>query len=365
MLRHRHPDIFRRVLTLLPGGTGSKRRAAPPAELGRFEQGLFASTELMSDAVFALFEAGIVRRAADSEDDAVIHAGFYLGSNRLYDGLAGLSERQRRLINMTRISKVNTLLDDEDRKRRQRRDARFINETMMITLLGAAVSDALEDGRVVSGVGGQFDFVSMAHALEGAQSILMCRARRMHEGVARSNIRWAYAHATVPRHYRDVFVTEYGIAATRGSTDAQIIEALLCVADSAFQPELLAAAQHAGKLERTYEVPEDARHNTPDALQAVFERDEVRPHFPPYPLGTELTVLEQDLAEALQWLETHTARTGPRLRTLAAALTRRTRARHRDAFTHMRLNRPASIRERVLRRLLGVALDHTAMQRKQ
>ena len=49
---------------------------------------------------------------------------------------------------------------------------------MMATALGAAVSDALEDGRVVSGVGGQYNFVAMAHALPDARSVLMLRASR-------------------------------------------------------------------------------------------------------------------------------------------------------------------------------------------
>ncbi|HMB72865.1 MAG TPA: acetyl-CoA hydrolase/transferase C-terminal domain-containing protein, partial [Gammaproteobacteria bacterium] len=359
MLRDRHPEVYERVLKYLPGGTASQRRAAVPVELGRFEQGLFASTELMSDAVFALFDAGIVRRTADADDQTVIHAGFFVGSNRLYDGLNGLSEQQRQRINMTRISYVNTLFDDEDRKRRQRRDARFINETMMVTLLGAAVSDALEDGRVVSGVGGQFDFVSMAHVLDDALSILMCRARRIHAGVARSNIRWAYAHTTVPRHYRDVFVTEYGIAATRGKTDAQVVDALLCVADAEFQSELVSAAKKAGKLAGIYKLPNDVRGNTPAALQTIFDRDDVRPHFPPYPLGSEFTPVEQNLVEALQWLEVRTARPWPRARTLAAAITHRSGARHRDAFVRMRLDQPHGLRERVLRRLLGLALDRT------
>ena len=60
----------------------------------------------------------------------------------------------------------------------QRRDARFFNICMMATALGAAVSDGLENGQVVSGVGGQYNFVAMAHALEGGRSILMLRSTR-------------------------------------------------------------------------------------------------------------------------------------------------------------------------------------------
>jgi acyl-CoA hydrolase len=39
---------------------------------------------------------------------------------------------------------------------------------MMMTVGGAACSDGLENGKVVSGVGGQYNFVAMAHELPGA-----------------------------------------------------------------------------------------------------------------------------------------------------------------------------------------------------
>ena len=52
----------------------------------------------------------------------------------------------------------------------KRTHARFINITMMATLLGSAVSDQLTNGQVVSGVGGQSDFVNMAHQLPDGRS---------------------------------------------------------------------------------------------------------------------------------------------------------------------------------------------------
>jgi len=359
MLRHESPAVFNQVLDLLPGGARSPRRAALPIESGRFEQGLFASTELLSDALFALFEAGLVKRPADERDAAVIHAGFFIGSTQLYRSLAALSEADRQRINMTRISHVNTLFGDEQRKRRQRRQARFVNETMIATLLGTAVSDALEGGRIVSGVGGQFDFVSMAHSLADAQSILMVRARRLHDGVARSNIRWSYAHATVPRHHRDVFVSEYGIAATRGATDRGVIDAMIGIADSAFQPQLISHAKRAGKLRADYQVAEDACGNTPDALRSIFNRRELQPYFPAYPLGTELTATEPELVAALEWLETQTAGPWATVRTLAAALMDGDRGQHNDAIARMGLEQPSSLSERTLRRLVGFALERT------
>ena len=51
-----------------------------------------------------------------------------------------------------------------------------MNTTMIVTLLGAAASDALESGQVVSGVGGQYNFVAMAHALPDARLLMMLRA---------------------------------------------------------------------------------------------------------------------------------------------------------------------------------------------
>lgn len=79
---------------------------------------------------------------------------------------------------------------------------------MMVTLLGAAVSDATEDGQVISGVGGQFNFVEQAFALRDARAILTLGATRQGKRGLSSNIRWSYGHATIPRHLRDVVVTE-------------------------------------------------------------------------------------------------------------------------------------------------------------
>ena len=360
-LRHNNPDLFRDVLERLPGGTATERRNALPVHVEPFNEGLFASTELLSDALFALFEAGLVKRPADDADPAVIHAGFFVGSSALYEKLRNLPAESKSRINMTSISNVNTLFGDEQRKRQQRRLASFVNETMMVTLLGAAVSDGLDDGRVVSGVGGQFDFVAMAHALADAQSILMCRARRLHQGKARSNIRWSYGHVTVPRHHRDVYVTEYGIAATRGLSDRAVIEAMINVADSAFQDELVDAAKKAGKLPAGYIIPADARDNLPASIDRVFKSPDVQPHFPAFPLGTQLTPTEQHLAAALGWLQNLAARPLANISGLAAAAVRGGDGDHGDALARMGLEQASGFKQRMLTRLLRHALDRTSL----
>ena len=79
---------------------------------------------------------------------------------------------------MTAISFVNELYGDEEVKRRARVKARFINSGMIATLLGAIVSDALDDGHVVSGVGGQYNFVSQAFALNDARAVITLKSAR-------------------------------------------------------------------------------------------------------------------------------------------------------------------------------------------
>lgn len=358
-LRQDSNEAFREVLERLPGGTRTHTRASLPIETAPFEKGLYASTELLSDALLALFQHGLIRRSADDDDKTLIHAGFFIGSNALYETLNQLPQERRRLINMTRISFVNTLLGDETRKRRQRLNARFVNETMMATLLGAAISDALDDGRVVSGVGGQFDFVSMAHSLQGAHSILMLRASRVNRGVSQSNIRWQYPHATVPRHHRDIYVSEYGVAATRAKTDMQVIAAMLQIADSAFQPKLIGQAKRARKLAADYRLPDQAAGNSPLALRQVFARQDLQAYFPAYPLGTDLTATEQELVPALEWLQSSTARTSSKPGVLLRAVFAGGASGKTAAIERLGLSKASSIGDRLRRRLVGYALNRT------
>lgn len=358
-LRHGSPEVFTDVLNRLPGGTASTRRSSLPVEKAPFEKGLYASTELLSDALFALFERGLIKRPADEDDETLIHAGFFVGSRALYEALNELPTERRKLINMTRISFVNTLFGEEQRKRRQRRDARFVNETMMATLLGAAVSDALDDGQVVSGVGGQFDFVSMAHSLQNAHSILMLRASRTSRGVTQSNIRWSYGHTTVPRHHRDIFVSEYGIAATRGKTDMQVIESMLQIADSAFQAELIEQSKRARKLAADYRLPDDAVNNSSQAITDIFEDADLQLHFPEYPLGTDLTVVEQQLARALEWLQLNMTRTSSKLGVLLKSNLSKDLPKQNAALDRLGLGQPSTIDSRLQRRLVNYALHRT------
>jgi acyl-CoA hydrolase len=284
----------------------------------------------------------------------VLHGGFFLGPRGFYAALRDMADAERRQFSMGGVAFTNQLDDPgQALKIAQRRHSRFINSTMMVTLLGAAVSDGLADGQVVSGVGGQFNFVAMAHSLPGARSILALRSTREKDGFVGSNILWNYGHVTIPRHLRDIVVTEYGIADLRGRTDQDVISALLNIADSRFQEGLKRAAQAAGKLARDYQIPDRHRNNTPRVLEERFVLARARGLFSEFPFGTDFTNEEIVLASALARLKEKTARLGPRLQAVAsAALSRGTPANMTPYLDRMALSNPRTRQEWLWQRLL-------------
>jgi len=218
---------------------------------------------------------------------------------------------------------------------------------MMATALGDVISDGLDDGRVVSGVGGQFNFVDQAFALEGARAILAINATRGQGAKAQSNVRFNYGHTTIPRHLRDVIVSEYGIADLRGKPDDAVIAAMLSIADSRFQPELLRQAKDAGKIAKTFEIPAAHRENVPERIARALEPLDL----PAFPFGTDFTPVEQELLFALETLK----RAHP-FGLARAALRGLGKPRHPDALARMGLDRPRGLPERFYAALVNGAL---------
>jgi acyl-CoA hydrolase len=292
----------------------------------------------------------------------LLHGGFFLGPRGFYAALRDLPETERRQFCMSGVAFVNQLDGaDQALKIAQRRDGRFINSSMMATVLGAAVSDGLADGRVVSGVGGQYNFVAMAHSLPGARSILTLRSTREKNSAVTSNILWSYGNTTIPRHLRDVVVTEYGVADLRGLTDQDVIAAMLNIADSRFQDDLKRQAQNTGKLPRDHQIPDMHRNNTPRALEERFILARARGLFSEFPFGTDFTAEEIVLAKALASLKERTRGGGPRLKTLATAVTSPgTPAHLRPYLKRMALNAPQTRQEWLWQRLLVQELRRLA-----
>ena len=383
ILRHHDNAAYRRVLDALDPALADSAVVRDCGGLGPFEQGLYGASEMVNDGFRALHQAGILRRRVLDDVEAMrrlnagnatvddaerlaregrwLDGGFYLGSRDLYDWLRGLPADQRDGLGMTRISHINELYGgNETLERLQRRDARFFNTCMMGTLLGDAVSDALEDGRVVSGVGGQYNFVAMAHALRDGRSVLLFRATREAHGESRSSVLWNYGHVTIPRHLRDVMVTEYGIADLRGASDSECIERMLALADARFEPALRQQAVAAGKLSpRAATAAGDSPRHSADSLVAALRPFRADGTLPDYPLGCDFTVVEQRLVKALGWLKRETAHPIGKLRTVAAALLSRPSA-DAQALQRMDLAAPASLGDRLQARLLDFALQRTA-----
>jgi acyl-CoA hydrolase len=351
VLRHTENAPFREALTRLDAGG-----IRPPRDTydAPFDTGVHGVSEMFVEGFIALMRAGVLRREVDG---VLMHAGFFVGSKSFNQALRDMPEHERAKLHMTAISFVNELYGGEEEKRRARVKARFINNTMMATLLGAAISDTIEGGQVVSGVGGQYNFVAQAFALADARSILILRATRSSGGSTRSNVLWEYGQTTIPRHLRDIVITEYGVADLRGKSDRDCIAAMLAVTDARFQEGLLRRAKDAGKIERGYELPRQARDNTPDRLTRALASLRDSGHLPLFPLGTDFTQTELSLLPALGMLRTSSRTDLARLAMAGIAASRSPQMD--ECLKRMTLNAPSGLSERLSSLVLRGALAKT------
>ena len=380
VLRHTDNEKYREVLHALDPELTHHPAVIASGGMDPFSIGLYGCSEMLNEGFKRLVEAGVIKRkVVDDEalmqriaqgmanlgdharlerDGEYLHGAFYLGSPAFYDWLRQLPDDQRRAIGMRRISEINPLYGNhEPLERLQRVGSRFFNTCMMATALGDAVSDGLEDGRIVSGVGGQYNFVAMAHALDDARSVLMFRSQRGEGTQAESSVRWNYGHTTIPRHMRDIYVSEYGIADLLNQTDEDCVIAMTAITDSRFQGELLEKAKAAKKLRSDFSGEPEWSRNTPQRLRdtlAPFRHDGT---LPDYPLGSDFTEVEQRLVKALGWLKANTSTTVSKIRTVVRALA--ADSEDREALGRMGLESPRTIAERIEAKLLALGLTQT------
>lgn len=265
-----------------------------------------ASGEVISaDLSLPVVRQQIVQQCLGKEltSGKIIHAGFFLGTEKLYDTLNRLPFSQLQQIDMTSVARTNRLDWWPELLSLQRKEARFINSAMMVTVGGTVISDGIDNVVEVSGVGGQFDFVVMARQLEKGVSIINCRSTRETKEGVQSNVLWNYGSMTIPRYLRDIVITEYGIADCRSKTDAEVIKAMLAITDSRFQASLLAAAKKAGKLPQDYVIPLAFQQNYPAVIEKIVTDLQSQGYCQPYPFGSDLTEEEQTLQRALLCLK--------------------------------------------------------------
>jgi hypothetical protein len=198
----------------------------------------------------------------------------------------------------------------------------------------------------------------MAHALPHARSILCLNATRVSNGRLHSNFPWSYEQCTIPRHLRDIVVTEYGIADLRGKTDREVVESLIAVMDARFQGEFIRAAKRAGKLPKDYRAPESARVNTPEHLSLRYATWTQRGFFPRLPFDSDLTAEEADLTQALKHLQQESSGVFGRVRVLLRAM-RSSGSPNRYAahLKRMELADPQTLNEKLQQRLVILALE--------
>jgi hypothetical protein len=186
----------------------------------------------------------------------------------------------------------------------------------------------------------------------------MIRSTRESGDSVESNIVWNYGHLTIPRHLRDIVVTEYGIADLRGKSDAKVIASMIEIADSRFQDDLIEQAKDAKKLPQDWDLPAQYRDNYPATLEDSLGPFRDRGVLPRFPYGTEINDEERTLAETLQNLESMVEN-----RELEAVLDSavlldvvRIPEAALPYLERMGLASPSTLRERLQRRLVVFAL---------
>lgn len=188
-------------------------------------------TELFSDGVIDLVDAGVLTNARKSIHAGKIVAGFILGTKRLYDWVD-----DNPLIEFHRTEYVNDpfVIAQNDRMV-------AVNSAIEVDLTGQVCADSIGP-KLYSGVGGQLDFVYGASRSKGGVPIIaLPSTNTMRDGTVISKIvpmlKQGAGVVTTRNHVRFI-VTEFGVAELYGKTIRQRAQALIKVADPQFREEL-------------------------------------------------------------------------------------------------------------------------------
>ena len=196
-------------------------------------------SEMLSDGIMLLHQAGKVTNDAKGLFDGVSVTTFALGSPDLYRWLDGNTEVAFLPVQVVNEPSIIAL------------NQRFvsINGALSVDLFGQVVADTI-GGRQVSGVGGHEDFVAGAEMDLDDHSLICLRSTATVDGEVRSRIVAEHPAGTVvstPRHHTGIVVTEHGSAHLRGRTVRERARALAEIADPTFRDELRAAADRLGR----------------------------------------------------------------------------------------------------------------------
>jgi acyl-CoA hydrolase len=212
-------------------GIGAIPAATALALTGKRDLGIH--TEMFTDAVVDLVEAGVVTGTAKERNRGKIVTSFVLGSARLYrfvDDNPMVEMRQVDFTNDTHVIRSFGRMT-------------AINSAIEVDVTGQVVADSVGK-RLYSGVGGQMDFIRGAALARDGRAIIALPSTAADGTASRivSSIKEGAGVVTTRAHVRTV-VTEYGVAELFGKTVAERCEALIRIAHPDFREELRAEAR--------------------------------------------------------------------------------------------------------------------------
>ena len=193
-------------------------------------------TELFSDGVIDLVNAGVLTNNRKSLHPGKIVSGFLMGSKRLYDWVD-----DNPMIELHRSEYVNDPFVIAQNERMV-----AVNSAIEVDLTGQVCADSIGP-KLYSGVGGQLDFIyGASRAKDGVPIIALPSTVTLKDGAVVSRIAAMLKHGagvvTTRNHVRFI-VTEYGIAELYGKTIRQRAQALINIAHPEFREELTRQAK--------------------------------------------------------------------------------------------------------------------------
>ncbi len=188
-------------------------------------------TELFSDGVIDLVEAGVLTNARKTLHPGKIIAGFILGTQRLYKWVD-----DNPLIELHPTEYVNDPFVIAQNERMV-----AINSAIEIDLTGQICADSIGH-RLYSGVGGQLDFIYGASRSKGGVPIIALPSTAKNFSRIVATLKPGAGVVTTRNHVHYV-VTEYGVADLYGKTIRQRAQQLINIAHPVFREELTRQAK--------------------------------------------------------------------------------------------------------------------------
>ena len=241
-----HVAIARNVAGLIDDGAvlqtgiGGIPDAVLPFLMDRKDLGVH--TELISDSVIPLIEAGVVNGARKNFKPRKVIVGFVLGSKRLFD-----------FVDNNPIFEFHPNAYTNDPLLIARNDNMVaINSALQIDLTGQVCSDSIGT-YFYSGIGGQVDFLRGSSRAKGGKPIIALPSTAKNGTISRiSPMLDPGAGVVTSRGLIRYVVTEYGVAYLHGKCIRERAKALIEIAHPKFREELYAYCEKTKWLQRPH-----------------------------------------------------------------------------------------------------------------